>query len=123
MAKDYGSSVGRSVGRAIGKAAVGAVFRPRRRKRVQTTVARSQGDGCSSSWVFVIVLGIFGLAQLLLSVLAVLLVLALGFWIFVQAVLVVMRIGAWFIPIAEHELPRITRRLGRLLRYLADRYW
>ena len=123
MAKDYGSSVGRSVGRAIGKAAVGAVFRPQRRKRAQTTVAHSQGDGCSSSLVFVIVLGIFGLAQLLLSVLTALLVLAIGFWIFVQALLVAMRIGAWFIPIAERELPRIARGLARLLRYLADRYW
>jgi hypothetical protein len=123
MAKDYGSSVGRSVGRAIGKAAVGAVFRPRRRKRAQTTVAHNQAGGCSGSWVFVIVLGIFGLAQLLLSVLAVLLVLAIGFWIFVQAVLLVMRVGAWFFPIAQRELPRITRGLVRLLRYLADRYW
>jgi hypothetical protein len=123
MAKDYGSSVGRSVGRAIGKAAVGAVFRPRRRKRAQTTVAHSQAGGCSSSWALVIVLGIFGLAQLLLSVLAGLLVLAIGFWIFVQTVLVVMRIGAWFMPIAERELVRIARGLSRLLRYLADRYW
>ena len=123
MAKDYGSSVGRSVGRAIGRAAVGAVFRPPRRKRVQTTVAHSQAGGCSSSWVFVIILGIFGLAKLLLAVLFALLVLAIGFWIFVQAVLVVMRIGAWFIPIAERELPRIARGLARLLRYLADRYW
>ena len=59
MAKDYGSSVGRSVGRAIGKAAVGAVFRPRRRRRVQATVARSQAGGCSGSGAFIIVLGIF----------------------------------------------------------------
>jgi hypothetical protein len=123
MAKDYGSSAGRSVGRAIGKAAVGIVFRPRRRKRAQTTVAHSQAGGCSGSWVFVIVLGLVGLAQLLLSVLAALLVLAIGFWIFVQAVLAVMRIGAWLIPIMERELPRIARGLARLLRYLADRYW
>jgi hypothetical protein len=55
MAKDYGSSVGRSVGRAIGKAAVGVVFKPRRRRRVQATVARSQAGGCSGSGAFIMV--------------------------------------------------------------------
>jgi len=123
MAKDYGSSLGRSVGRAIGKAAVGAVFRPQRRKRAQTTVAHSQGDGRSSSWLFVIILGIFGLAKLVLAILIVLFVLAIAVWIFVQALLVVMRIGAWFTPIAKRKLPWIARGLVRLLRYLADRYW
>jgi hypothetical protein len=123
MAKDYGSSVGRSVGRAIGKAAVGAVFQPRRRRRVQTTAAHSQGDGCSGSWVFVIVLGIFGLAQLLLSALTALLVLAIGAWLVLQGFLVLMRVGAWFVPIAERNLPRVARGLVRVMRFLADRYW
>jgi uncharacterized membrane protein len=123
MAKDYGSSVGRSVGRAIGKAAVGAVFRPQRRKHAHSNPARSQADGWSSSWAFVIILGIFGLAKLLLAILIVLLVLAIAFWIFVQALLVVMRIGAWLLPIAKLKLPWIARGLVRSLRYLADRYW
>ena len=123
MAKDYGSSVGRSVGRAIGKAAVGAVFRPRRRRRVQATVARSQAGGCSGSGAFIIVLGIFGLVQLLVPVLIALLVLAIGSWLVLQGFLVAMRVGAWFVPIAERNLPRVARGLVRMMRFLADRYW
>lgn len=115
--------MGRSVGRAIGKAAVGVVFKPRRRRRVQATVAHSQGGGCSGSGAFIIVLGIFGLAQMLVPVLIALLVLAIGAWLVLQGFLVAMRIGAWFVPIAERNLPRVARGLVRMLRFLSDRYW
>ncbi len=123
MAKDYGSSVGRSVGRAIGKAAVGAVFGPRRRRRVQATVARSQAGGRSGSGAFIIVLGIFGLVQLLVPVLIAPLVLAIGSWLVLQGFLVAMRVGAWFVPIAERNLPRVARGPVRMMRFLADQYW
>jgi hypothetical protein len=123
MAEDYGSSVGRSCGRAIGKAAVEVVFKPRRRRRVQATVARSQAGGCSGSGAFIIVLGIFGLTQLLVPALIALLVLVIGSWLVLQEFLVVMRVGVWFVPIAERNLPRVARELVRMMRFLADQYW